>query len=82
MLLFLIIYTSRVYALSNILGIVMIGVKFPEIILISIETFLAANNNETPYTSGHYIFSIFSYSNQNHIEEEFTCTVSAKCLNF
>lgn len=36
MLLFLII-TSRVYALSNILGIVMICIKFCEIILICFE---------------------------------------------
>lgn len=65
MLLFLIIYTSRVYALSNILGIVMIRVKFSEIILISIETFLAANNNETPYTS-LYIFDIFIFESESH----------------
>ena len=64
MLLFLII-TSRVYALSNILGIVMIRVKFSEIILISIETFLAANNNETPYTS-LYIFDIFIFESESH----------------
>lgn len=46
MLLFLII-TSRVYALSNILGIVMICIKFCEIILICFEEIV------------HFFFSLF-----------------------